>query len=891
MPRAVLDRRRKNQPSKPSEPRSIKHPPSSPNQAQVTPPNPRDRKRKSDALDEIPSDWVDDSIVEECDDDRVSLTASKSLEELSNLAFFYFVEKGDNKMLDTMVVATKYISSVCNKTILEVACPDSYDDIKEQWDGSLPYDKHPIIGPTFPRLEKYIWLDMAAFFKKEVIKYKRKIKKNLNVDAKIKESWGKMCRFLRHYRKLHLYLLLACPEKSREEINKIVKQSFKKCNTEGQIKSTIVSITKKYHRISCPDWYTTEAVNGRKAAAQTPSDKDETPPPDEDETESEDEEELRNEVAKNKEENPVVVKEKEETKETKKNEGGNSVERDPANVEQAKQETKQVGNVGGFNSVDANDMNTSIEQFTGKRYWRGRSKYPTRDGLHGGPPRLLGTTETAYLFEEPSYTWKRRQIRILTKLSSFMDMLSVSAVADSIHFAFHMNRVTYIRSILCEKEPFGEDGKLRPFSITRNVCTLGRASPKQISFALSIVLFLCGTFPKNLNFLFDFLRRLQAQDLIFPAKLAGMETKCEVDKILHACGMGCAKDRSYTIEKIAEFCLAIVRDHAGNIPMEMSELVALPYLTPAMAEILLHDCFGCHCGLSLHKGNKAFIIATGLVQFEDSFFIHPDGQDMLDMVVMDDIDDQLLKESLEMWLPPTLYPFINTKVSALQLLIAEECSSFREEIEATLDENFNGSSICNRVYNFIDMLDWMDGDDWSVPVYSEPCVQDGRLQFHFEVQDENEPWQESWLHFRGWLGAEQKEAPFLGRTDALVTELPCLMRENANFAESTSLKTNNDFVGREILAQAQLYLLPKAKRQLEDYNGFALLPGMITEAPSKANGNCWVLEWTASPTEPTVTKEMLNMFIAPNKTVKAWLRTAVFFHEQERNKQKLTVEE
>ena len=352
--------------------------------------------------------------------------------------------------------------------------------------------------------------------------------------------------------------------------------------------------------------------------------------------------------------------------------------------------------------------------------------------------------------------------------------------------------------------------------------------------------------------------------------------------------MGCSKFRSYTIEKIAEFCLVIVRDHAGNIPMEMSELVALPNLTPAIAAIVLQDCFGYHCGLSLHRGNKAFIIAAGLVQYEDSFFITQNGQDMLDMVV-DEIDGQLLMESLETWLPPTLYSFINTKVSALGLLMAEKCPSFREEIEATLDENFNGSTICNRVYNFMDLLDWMDGEDWSVPVYTEPCVQDGRLQLHFVVQDEQEPWQESLLHLRGWLGVEQKEAPFFGRTDALVTALPCL--GSAKFGDGAALKTDKSFVGREILAPAELYLVAKAKQTLKDHTNFELLPGRITEAPSKANSNCWILEWTATPTEPTVTQEMLTSSIKPNKTVKAWLRTAVFFHEQERKKQELPVEE
>ena len=309
---------------------------------------------------------------------------------------------------------------------------------------------------------------MAAFFKKEVIKYKNKIKKNLNVDAKIKESWGKMCRFLRHYRKLHLYLLLACPEKSKEEINKIVKQSFKKCNTEAQVKSTTDTITKKYHRISCPDWYTKDAVNERKGAARTP--------PDDDETESEDEE---GEPTKKGEENPAdVAEELEEAK------GEGKEVANPAKVELAKEETNQVGNPGGIvlpldtkpkgnSSPVDDDMDTLEEQFTGKRYWPGRSKYINRDGLHGGPPVLLEKTETGYVFQEPSDRWKRRQIRVLTKMSSFVDMLTVCPAADSVHLGFHMNRVTYIRSILCEKDQFGDDGELRPFSLTRNVWTLG----------------------------------------------------------------------------------------------------------------------------------------------------------------------------------------------------------------------------------------------------------------------------------------------------------------------------------------------------------------------------------------------------------------------------------
>ena len=896
-----------------SGPRDIQYnetPPQPPPTQEIT--NPPSKKRKPNEIDSLPDDWIHEAENAEADidDDRVEITSNKSLQEISTLALFYFVDKGDNQMLDTMKVAATYIATVCEKSLIEVVCPDTYDQYKDTWDGSLPYDKHPLIGPTFPRLEKYIWIDMAAYFKKEVIKHKNKMKKHLSVDAKIKESWGKMCRFLRHFRKLHLYLLLVCPDLTREEIHKLVLQSFKKCKTEGQIKTTTISVTKKFHRTNFPEWYEPENVRQRRAEKKGGSLSDD----DEDEmlekTKKDETEKGGNSLLeqqegdkpKQQENEPGQADNKEDemlekTKNDETEKGGNSLLEQQEGDEPKQQgnepeqhgqkggKPEQAGKLnGGIDERELIDMDTSQAQLTGEVYWPGRRRYIKRDNqLVDGPPKLAANAEDC-LFSQPSKKWQAKQVRMLTKLSFLVDSLCVSPHADSVHFAFHMNRSSYVRAIIVETNHFDDDGELRPFALTNHLLKNGSKAPQMvINYALALTLVLGGTFSGQMRFIFSFLRRLVASELIHPLKFHEADEQ-SVCRILSVCGLTEDSPRQQVYEAIRDFTHEFVENRLCEMPRDVASLTGMPAITEASAKILLSECFGIPFGVQVNESITKFAIATGLVHYEDGFFYDDGGQDMFD-IDLDAVDDDLVKESLETWLSPTMYHIINTKVPALGLLLNTSHREYRDEVYSVLEDNFPRSSLFLRLDHFVDLLDFHRGEDWSKPVYDEPCIEDGRLQLHFHVEDMMETWYETWLGERGWLNDELKQVPFFGRPGAQVATLPCLADEPAS-AKDICLKGNNSFIGRDILAPPELYLTSNAKALFRAYVNFSLLAGKITAAPSKKNKNTWTIEWSkAFPTVDDLPKEMVLSQVNDTKTARALLRSAVAFWFQQKEEE------
>jgi hypothetical protein len=149
------------------EPRKQSTPPDTrPGTPPASPARPAKRRKKPYEPDELPDEWCDQD-----DETHVAINPTSRLDELTSLVMTYFFEESDNKMLDAMHAVAEYIAEVCKVDIIDVVAPESYLDYGDEWDESIPDIPHPLIGTTFPRLEKYIWDDMAKFFAKAVAKW------------------------------------------------------------------------------------------------------------------------------------------------------------------------------------------------------------------------------------------------------------------------------------------------------------------------------------------------------------------------------------------------------------------------------------------------------------------------------------------------------------------------------------------------------------------------------------------------------------------------------------------------------------------------------------------------------------------------------------------------
>ncbi len=237
--------------------------------------------------------------------------------------------------------------------------------------------------------------------------------------------------------------------------------------------------------------------------------------------------------------------------------------------------------------------------------------------------------------------------------------------------------------------------------------------PMVVLHALQVI---CG----DLHQAMDILRRIKhifvsENDTIFYDNIAPNEQDL-LDRI-QRCGAN-----QETAQKIvtALHNIADLIKELGYMPYELENLMRFPFMTEQLAKIIRRD-FYCSHTFELSHFSSSFVLAAGMVSYEDRFFHNArTGSDMFDfnpnMTKLDRLEDSLM-----VWVPPRLYT-VFAKIDALGalLMLPETPQEKNLQIRAkvlklvkTLQPS-HANMICLHLSHVMDLVDFQAGHDWSI---------------------------------------------------------------------------------------------------------------------------------------------------------------------------------
>lgn len=183
-----------------------------------------------------------------------------TMKDLMSLAWENFHEPDKHKILIQLVVSAAVVSKACDRSVDDVIWNPQLNKICEEWDGSLPVDKHPNIGQRFPQLDDESAKKVKRHFQEEAKRQtaKRKKAKIGGRPLDFEPPWRKCGRFFVFFRKFHLYLRLSLPKGfPLNKITTIVKRSCRSLDrqTEISLQQKMIEVVKKHHKEHFPDFY------------------------------------------------------------------------------------------------------------------------------------------------------------------------------------------------------------------------------------------------------------------------------------------------------------------------------------------------------------------------------------------------------------------------------------------------------------------------------------------------------------------------------------------------------------------------------------------------------------------------------------------------------------
>ena len=643
------------------------------------------KKRKTDESTEyLPENWDGNNESEEDASAGLDVEVNfgdTSLRQLTGMVLGYFVEDEKNKMLTQMVAVVHLMSRVSKKSVQEVIWAERYDEIYEQWDGSMPYDGHPKIGATFPRLEDWISNGMREYFRKECVaflKEKKKFGQTHDDDKAWKKAWRKMCRFFVHFRKLHLYLLLASQEgRAKGDIQRAVRLAFKGLNTEKQVTNKIKQVVKRVHQTNFPEFW-----NPKKN--------------EDEETESEEEEEEDEEAGDPlTPSDPTKPASKEPTAELPPKEPTPSSETVEPSKEETQAQNSEASQVPPTETMTTTTQTPTTPSGPGKlagnappmaptkapalpplrsywgnqpdpkpetriEVWPGRDGYPRRDWT-GGPSILEVDGEALPpKYSEPSNDWKSLKVTTLFRLGLLVDLWSMQGPFEN-HCHFHFNRKLFIQTIINEAVTMDENGGIPPLGDPTKLTMPGAmcgdvVGIQPVAFAMAVLCIVMkgSLIQPNMTFHLDTIRRIHAVDLLRPGVMHLPENREKLRNALLASKVE-AESLDKTMALLPALSAAIGEVHNDILPSNADVLAQLPGMTPEWAKVIVQDCMGVLQGLHLNVQNIKVLLAGAFVNYEESFFQDKtQGQDMLDLDITN-IPVHNLEASLKSWVPIHMY--------------------------------------------------------------------------------------------------------------------------------------------------------------------------------------------------------------------------------------------